>query len=133
MHLSYLGVSPGGSDGKECACNARDPALIIGSGRAPGEGNGNPLQYFGLENPIYRGAWRVTYSAWGCEKSDMTKQLTFTFQLSGASIPCFLILSLLRVHHGVGVGGWWLLDGRHSVSFLSSLRAHHQSGCNVVA
>ena len=40
----------GGSDGKESACNAGDLALIPGSGRSPGEGNGNPLQYPPLEN-----------------------------------------------------------------------------------
>ena len=41
---------PGGSDGKESACNAGDSGLIPGSGRSPGEGNGNPLQYSCLEN-----------------------------------------------------------------------------------
>ena len=47
---------PGGSDGKESACNAGDPGSIPGLGRSPGEGNGNPLQYSCLENPIERGA-----------------------------------------------------------------------------
>ena len=42
---------PGGSDGKVSARNARDPGLIPGSGRSPGEGNGNPLQYYCMENP----------------------------------------------------------------------------------
>ena len=42
---------PGGSDGKESACNARDPGLTPGWGRYPGEGNGNPFQYFRLGNP----------------------------------------------------------------------------------
>ena len=41
---------PGGSDGKESACNAGDPGSIPRSGRSPGEGNGNPLQYSCLEN-----------------------------------------------------------------------------------
>ena len=41
---------PGGSDGKESACNAGDPGSIPGSGRSPGEGNGNPLQYSCLGN-----------------------------------------------------------------------------------
>ena len=45
-------VFPGGSDGKESACNAGDLYLIPGSGRSPGEGNGNPLQYSRLENSI---------------------------------------------------------------------------------
>ena len=48
------------SVGKESACNAGDPSLILGSGRSPGEGNGNPLQYSCLENPMDRGAWRAT-------------------------------------------------------------------------
>ena len=47
----------GGSDGKESACNAGDPSLILGSGRSLGEGNGNPLQYSCLENPMDSGAW----------------------------------------------------------------------------
>ena len=47
---------PGGSDGKESACSAGDPGLIPGLGRFPGEGNGSPLQYSCLENPIDRGA-----------------------------------------------------------------------------
>ena len=43
---------PRGSDGKASAYNAGDPGLIPGSGRSPGEGNGNPLQYSCLENPM---------------------------------------------------------------------------------
>ena len=51
---------PGGSDGKESACSAGDLSSIPGSGRSPGEGNGNPLQYSCLENPMDRGAWQAT-------------------------------------------------------------------------
>jgi len=47
----------GGSDGKASVCNVGDPGLIPGSGRSPGEGNGNPLQYSCLENSMDRGAW----------------------------------------------------------------------------
>ena len=47
---------PGGSEVKASACNAGDPGLIPGSGRSPGEGNGNPLQYSCLENPKDGGA-----------------------------------------------------------------------------
>ena len=50
----------GGSDGKETACSAGDPGSIPGSGRSPGEGNGYPLQYSCLENPMDRGAWGAT-------------------------------------------------------------------------
>ena len=51
---------PGGSDGKASACNAGDPGSIPGPGKSPGEGNGNPLQYSCLENPVDRGAWQAT-------------------------------------------------------------------------
>ena len=47
---------PGGSDGKESACNAGDLGWTPGSGRSPGEGNGNPFQYSCLENSMDRGA-----------------------------------------------------------------------------
>ena len=46
---------PGGSDGKESACNEGDLGSIPGLGRSPEEGNGNPLQYSYLENPTDRG------------------------------------------------------------------------------
>ena len=49
-----------GSDGKESACSAGDLGSIPGSGRVPGEGNGYPLHYSCLENPMDRGAWRAT-------------------------------------------------------------------------
>ena len=51
---------PGGSDSKASAYNAGDPASIPGSGRSPGEGNGSPLQYSCLENPMNKGAWLAT-------------------------------------------------------------------------
>ena len=57
---------PGGSDGKASDYNVGDPGLIPGLGRSSGEGNGNPLQYSCLENPMDGGAW-------GCKESDMTK------------------------------------------------------------
>ena len=46
-----------GSDSKVSVYNAGDPGSILGSGRSPGEGNGNPLKYYCLENPMDRGAW----------------------------------------------------------------------------
>ena len=50
----------GGSDGEESACNAGNPGSIPGSGRSPGEGNGNPLQHSCLEDPMGRGVWWAT-------------------------------------------------------------------------
>ena len=48
---------PGSSDSKDSVYNVGDPGSILGLGRSPGEGNGNPLQYYCLENPMDRGAW----------------------------------------------------------------------------
>ena len=48
---------PCDSAGKESTCNAGDLCSIPESGKSSGEGNGNPLQYYCLENPMYRGAW----------------------------------------------------------------------------
>ena len=53
-------LTPSGSVSKESACNAGDLGSIPGSGRSPGERNGNPLQYSYLENPMDRGAWQTT-------------------------------------------------------------------------
>ena len=52
--LIVLFGKPQGSDGEKSTCNAGDPHLIPGSGRSPGEGNGYPLQYSCLENPMDR-------------------------------------------------------------------------------
>ena len=58
--FSLLVNFPGGSEVKESACNAGDLGSIPGSGRSPGEGNGYPLQYCCLENPMDEGAWWAT-------------------------------------------------------------------------
>ena len=63
--LYYLIIQmgfPGGSDGKESACNAGDTDLIPGLGESPREGNDYPLQYSCLENPMDQGAWWATTS-----------------------------------------------------------------------
>ena len=82
MNLCY--GFPGGSGGKESACNAGDPGLIPGSGRSPGEGNGNPLQYSRLENSMDRGAWQATVLPWGHKESDTTERLILSL-----SSDCF--------------------------------------------
>ena len=62
---------PGGSEGKASAYNAGDPGSILGSGRSPGEGRGNPLQYSCLENSMDRGAsWATVHRV---TKSDTTE------------------------------------------------------------
>ena len=85
---------PGGSDGKKSACNAGDPSLIPGSGRSPREGNGNPLQYSGLGNPMDRGTW------WWATVHGVTKEYDTTWQLNNnnsgkiKSGHCMLISNL---------------------------------------
>ena len=57
--ISVIGL-PKGLSGKEFACQAGDTSSIPGLGRSPREGNGNPLQYPCLGNPLDRGAWQAT-------------------------------------------------------------------------
>ena len=82
--------TPGSSDGKETACNARgagDTGLTPGSGRSPGEENGNPLQYSCLKNPIDRGTcWAIVHG--------VTKSQT---QLKQLSIHALYLLLWSRV------------------------------------
>ena len=71
---------PGGSEVKASACNAGDLGSIPGLGRPPGEGNGNPLQYSCLENPMDGGAWWATVH--GVTKSwTQLSDFTFTFTI----------------------------------------------------
>ena len=72
-------VFPGGSDGKESACNTGDLSSIPGWVRTPGEGNGNPLQYFCLENSMDRGAWWAIVH--GVTKNPIKLPVTFFTEL----------------------------------------------------
>ena len=80
---------PGGSDRKVSAYNAEHRGSIPGSGRSPGEGNGNPLQYSFLENPMGKGAW--TLCPW-------TEQLHFTYGNEYVSMLMFLIIGEKKSH-----------------------------------
>ena len=71
---SELGDLPGGVDSRESACSVGDPVSIPGSGRSPGEGNGNSVQYPCLENSVDEGTWQ----AWGRKESDTIKRVHFT-------------------------------------------------------
>ena len=84
---------PGGSDGKESVCSMGDLGSIPGSGRSPGEGNGNPLQYPCLENPMDRGAWQATVH--GVPKS-RTRLSDFTFAFL---LPVRIVLGVLKYTH----------------------------------
>jgi len=68
---------PGGSDGKESACNVGDLGSISGLGRYPGEGNGSELQYSCLENSKDRGAWWAVVHQ-GHKELEMSEQLIHT-------------------------------------------------------
>ena len=80
VHLASSQTSPGGSEGKAYACNAGDLGSIPGSGRSPGEGNGNPLQCSCLENPMDGGAWYAKVHR--VAESDMIERLHFHFASS---------------------------------------------------
>ena len=76
-------------------CNAEDLGSIPGSGKSTGEGNGNPFQYFCLENSTDRGAWGlVSYSPRDPEESDMTKWHTHTHAQLRLFDVCLFKLSL---------------------------------------
>ena len=61
LHFNWIPLGfPGGSDDKESACNTGDLGLIPGWRKCPGEGNGKPLQYSCLENPLDKGVWWAT-------------------------------------------------------------------------
>ena len=85
---SNLGF-PGGLEVKASASNVGDPGLIPGSGRSPGEGNGNPLQYSCLENPMDGEAWLVVYSSQGRKESDMTERLHSLHLIWSIFFPSF--------------------------------------------
>ena len=72
FNIIILKGFPGGSDGKESACNVGDLGSIPGLGRSPGGGNGNPLQYSGLEN-LHGQRSLVGYRLRGCKESDTTE------------------------------------------------------------
>ena len=114
---------------KKSACNAGDPSLIPGSGRSPGGGYGNPLQYSCLENPMDRGAWQALVH--GITKSQTLSNLTPYFHLCnpriqhGLSVPYLFILSGCRNSRSLQVRCHWLLPFYgvkclHSTSFFPS-------------
>ena len=85
---------PGGSEVKASACNAGDLGSIPGSGRSPGEGNDNPLQYSCLENPMDGGGWWATVhrvaKSW-TRLSNITYSLVFTDTLKDTYKMLFFV------------------------------------------
>ena len=93
----------GGSDGKASACNVEDPGSLPGSGRSPGEGHGNPLQYSRLENPTDRGAWwatvhRVAKSWTQLKQFSMHAQVIYSLKFS-----CLWSMDFTKHNHNTQV------------------------------
>ena len=90
-HFIELGLFPGGSEVKVSACNVGDLGSIPGSRRSPGEGDGNPLQYSCLENPMGgRAGWATVH---GVAKSQtLLSDFTFTFTLLKLHMNVFFAL-----------------------------------------
>ena len=80
-----------GKDGKESACNVGDLGLIPGLGRSPGEGNGSPLQYCCLENPMDRGAWQAAVHG---VTNSRTRLSDFTFTFTKTSLVAQMVKRL---------------------------------------
>ena len=88
-HVLYTGLGfSGGPDGKETARSARSLGSIPWLGRFPGEGNGNPLPYSCLENPMDRGAWKAVVHE--VTESGRTEQLTHTRTELSIYSPCLI-------------------------------------------
>ena len=110
MHIHIPGASLGGSAVKKLLVNAGDLGLIPGSGRSPGEGNGNPLQYSCLENPLNRGArWAIVHGV--ANSRTRLKQLsthshpvlvTVATKTPGGSFGLVLRLIISRRDWGLG-------------------------------
>ena len=94
--FSYLlcdfGRVPGGSDGKVSPCNAGELGSIPGSGRSPGEGNGNPIQYSCLENPMDGEAWRARVHGVAKSRSRLQLHSFFFVILPETASPLGLFL-----------------------------------------
>ena len=124
-------VFPGGSVGKESSCYAEDTGdmgSIPGSGRSPGEGNGNPLQYSGLENPMDRGAWQAAVH--GVTKSwTRLNDFTFTFHFHALQKEMATHSSVLAWRiPGTGEPGGLPSMGSQSRTRLKRLSSSSSSG-----
>ena len=121
---------PGGSEVKASASNAGNPGSIPGLGRSPGEGNGNPLQYSCLENPMDGGAWQATVhgvAKTGTWLNDLTSLdfniinlFTFNFQKHPFSPP-----GLNNLHNILCIYCLNLLNSKWTLVFRVS--EHHNS------
>ena len=117
MVLGNLLGFPGGSEVKASACNVEDLGSIPGLGRSPGEGNGNPLQYSCLVNPMDGGAWWATVH--GVAKS-RTRLSDFTFTFIDSDVLFCFLHSLFSSYFSRGNFYWPLSNSFLFGNFLYS-------------
>ena len=115
---------PGGSDGKESAYNAGDPGSIPGSGRSPGEGSGNPLQYSCLGNPMDGGAWWATVC--GVAKSQTLNDFTYVCLECRIGQCCLWLRSQPFLHP---CEDWETHTGPSQVNRMASWELHEGLFC----
>ena len=103
----FLGF-PGGSDGKESACNVGNLGLIPGLERSPGEGHGNLLQYSCLENPHGQRSLEG-YSPWGHKESDTTERLSTAQHIYVCvCVSLSLYIYLIYISYAKGLVGHYI-------------------------
>ena len=93
--LTYPFGFPSGSVVKNLPANAEDEGLIPGSGRAPEKGNGNPLQYSCLGNPIDRGAWQATVHGVIESQTCLSNYTTYAFN----TVPGTLLINHKKIYY----------------------------------
>ena len=98
---------PGGSDSKASACNVGDQGCVFRSGRSPGEGNGDPLQYSCLENSMARGAWQVTDHGIAKNQTQLEKAMAPHSSTLAWQIPWMEEPGRLQSMGSLGVGHDW--------------------------
>ena len=121
---------PGSSDGKASACSAGDPGLIPGSGRSPGEGNGNPLQCSCLENPRDGEAWWAAVSGVAQSRARLKRLGSSSrmpirgsaFESGDERSQWIWVGTFLYEVKGMG-SKWWLLsfEQTHAFEFIAHL------------
>ena len=128
---SCISASPSSSDGEASAWNARDQGSVPGWGRFPGEGNGSPLQYSCLENPMGRGAWWVTVHGVAVSRTPLSnethKSCVYAYRVplvqSDSLRPCRLWPARLPCQRGgspgKNTGGYWPI--LVAIPFLSTI------------
>ena len=116
---------PGGASGQEpaCQCQCRrreDVGLITGSGRVPGEGNGSPLQYSCLRNPMDRGAWRARVHGVTKSQTQLKRLSTHTSQVPGTWRGWVNLIINLKMRSMLSRNNCLFEDIRHIIKYQSN-------------